>query len=552
MRKFIFITILLLFSCSAVVCGQISTREEPVSFKTNIPTLRVNENTQKILPYLDMPKIKKEDEEDEAKWRPTRFGYKHEVNYNLENSGEWIELSNGDKIWRLSIYCPEALSINLLYDKFWIPNGAKLFIYNDERNHHIGAFTSINNKGDKDDIQGFATGLVYGDQITLEYYVPNEVQDVGIISIAYVVHGYRYIVLPENMQSRGYGESGDCQVNVNCSEGQNWQKEKNAVALMLVEGIAWCTGSLINNTNNDLSPLFLTANHCFDFDLGSYNAINNPNLLYTSFYWHYEAPGCINSMPLINYSTVGATMIANSANSDFALLLLTEDPLNAPGVEPYYLGWDRSGNAGTGGVGIHHPKGDIKKISTYTATPTTSTCANSNYWDISFVQTTNGHSVMQNGSSGSSLINSNKKVIGQLLGPWWCPNIQCENPAAQIVAYGKFSVSWIGNNTTDPKRRLKDWLDPNNTGEVVLDGNCLVTTLINDNIIINKTINACGDINIKNVIVNGATLTLEAGRNINIQNVTVQNNGKLILDAGGEVNIISDFDVQLGSELEIR
>lgn len=30
---------------------------------------------------------------------------------------------------------------------------------------------------------------------------------------------------------------------------------------------------------------------------------------------------------------------------------------------PYYLGWTRSNIAATNAVGIHHPQGDIKKIS---------------------------------------------------------------------------------------------------------------------------------------------------------------------------------------------
>ena len=62
-----------------------------------------------------------------------------------------------------------------------------------------------------------------------------------------------------------------------------------------------------------------------------------------------------------------------------------------------------------------------------------------------------------------------------------------------------------------------------------------------------------GNINVQNVTVtNGATLTIKAACDINVQGVTVKNNSKLILDADGEVNIISDFDVELGSEFEIK
>jgi len=405
------------------------------------------------------------------------------VNFNLDNSGEWTVLPNGDKIWRLVVSCKGALSINLLYDKFYIPEGAKFWVYSNDRKHSIGAFTSANNNGDRNDIQGFATGLIYGDQVTLEYWLPKEVKEIGMISVAYVVHGYRYILLPD-AEYAGYGESGSCQVNVNCSEGLNWQNEKNAVALILVNGYRWCSGSLVNNTADDCRPLFLTASHCLD----GYDAVfdNSPNLNHWSFYWNYESPTCTNAVPTIK-STVGAKLVANNtiSISDFALLDLTgtnSNPVLRTDITTYYLGWDRSGNAGTGGVGIHHPSGDIKKISTYTSSPTNSTCGvNSNYWDISFVQTANGFSVMQPGSSGSPLINSNKRVIGQLYGPGNCPDIQCQNPSAQKVAYGKFSVSWTGGGESDYRRRLDYWLAPGlgNNAPQTLNGKVVGVPKIN-------------------------------------------------------------------------
>ena len=96
MRKYIFISIFL-FYCG-VVYGQISTNEEAISYRRSIPDLIINGNAQKHLPPLDLSKIEKEDEEDEANGVPPRFGYRHEVSYNLENSGEGIELSNGETV----------------------------------------------------------------------------------------------------------------------------------------------------------------------------------------------------------------------------------------------------------------------------------------------------------------------------------------------------------------------------------------------------------------------------------------------------------------------
>jgi len=136
--------------------GQLSTKELPVSFEYK----NLNSNvTTKTLPSLDMAIINQEDLEDEKNGVPPRFGYAHKVNYSMDSSGEWSTLANGDRIWRLCISIPEALSINLLYDKFWLPEGGKFFIYSYDKKHSLGAFTSYNNKGTKDSIEGFATGL---------------------------------------------------------------------------------------------------------------------------------------------------------------------------------------------------------------------------------------------------------------------------------------------------------------------------------------------------------------------------------------------------------
>jgi hypothetical protein len=124
MKKLIFTTIILLLSC--VTYGQITTQEEPISYRTNVPVLRTNETTQKLLPSFDMQKIRQEDIKDEENGVPPRFGHKHKVNYSLANSGEWANLPDGSRLWRLVVSSPGALSINLLYDKFWIPAGADL------------------------------------------------------------------------------------------------------------------------------------------------------------------------------------------------------------------------------------------------------------------------------------------------------------------------------------------------------------------------------------------------------------------------------------------
>lgn len=120
--------------------AQITTKEPPVSFYTENTEVFIRETVEiKTMSPVDMESIRQEDEENEQKGMPPRFGYSIKAGFDLNNSGTWTDLPNGDKVWRLSISCPGALSVNLLYDKFWLPDGAKLFVYSNDKKQSTGA-----------------------------------------------------------------------------------------------------------------------------------------------------------------------------------------------------------------------------------------------------------------------------------------------------------------------------------------------------------------------------------------------------------------------------
>jgi hypothetical protein len=130
---------------------------------------------------------------------------------------------------------------------------------------------------------------------------------------------------------------------------------------------------------------------------------------------------------------------------------------------PYFSGWDHSGNTPTSAVGIHHPSGDIKKISFENQaliSTTFGSCPANSHWGV-----TNWDSgVTEGGSSGSPLYDQNHRIIGQLHG-----GASACGGANLSDEYGKFSVSWdpAGSNTTN---QLKCWLDPNNSGAAFING----------------------------------------------------------------------------------
>lgn len=302
--------------------------------------------------------------------------------------------------------------------------------------------------------------------------------------------------------------------------------------MILVGGTRLCTGSLMNTTANNTDPYFLTANHCTSL-YG--DAITSPNLSSFSFYWMYEDPTCVRTStePPI-YSTSGATIVANYSSSDFSLLRLDEDPKNLLNITTYYLGWDSRNTPGTGGVGIHHPSGDVKKISTYTVTPSSTAYGSDTpssfqtHWRMTW---SNG--TTEGGSSGSPLMNSSQHVIGQLHGGY-------SSCSAQTSAdwYGKISYSWLNDNATDPRRRLKDWLDPLNvipsgggTWDGLAGGGDCILRIENQTLTTSQTFtNACPVI-MKNVTVtNGANIVVKAQQYILLESdVEVTSNSSLDL-----------------------
>ncbi|MEM1325350.1 MAG: 3-coathanger stack domain-containing protein [Bacteroidota bacterium] len=465
MKQQLLYTLLFLFGMSFSLSAQISLGGTPMSLQLGL----TDDDIEVIsMPDIDLKALRADDILRANDNLPYRFAQGFPVSANIYTIGTWTTLPNGDRLWRLKIECQEALSINFLYDDFYIPSGGLYYIYAEDLSEVIGAFGAHNNRPSRK----FATGLVNSTSVILEYFEPAAVAGQGMISVSQVAHGYRDFENRNdpNAQAEGLGDAGNCQVNINCPEGNNWQIEKKAVARILINGVETCTGTLINNIANNCTPYFLTAEHCID---GTYDAVTNPDISGAVFYWNYERAGCANSGSVPNETTAGATVVANAdppsgdaSASDFALFELTEDP--SDDYDVYIAGFDASGSPGTNGVGIHHPGLDAKKIATHSITPTS--VVNNNYWRIYWDQTANGHSVTEGGSSGSGLFNSDKRLIGQLFGGFLGGQPNCSDPADDEGDYGKLSISWDGTNATDPRRRLRDWLDPNNTGLKVVDG----------------------------------------------------------------------------------
>lgn len=362
---------------------------------------------------------------DQPKHQPLRFGEPLDVRFDLSDSGVWEELPDGSRLWRLRISSPGARSINLIFGRFHLPDGAELYLYDDQRTTVLGSFNALNNKPHGQ----FATEPIFAEAISLEYLEPAWVDFPGELRVDQVIHGFRDIRV--YFQKAGSGSGSGCETDVNCPEGQGWENQIASVA-RIVSGGSLCTGSLINNTANDGTQFFIAATHCGDIT----NSV---------FFFNFQNDVCGVS-GISNTGTVsGSQLVAIAGAFDTRLVILSEDiPAD---FAVYYNGWDHSGTIPANTVTIHHPHGEPKKISFDNDAPLRQgTDWHVLRWDLG---------VTEPGSSGCPLFDPSGHFIGQL----WGGLAACGNPIDDF--FRRFELSW---------GTLGQFLDPVGTGQTVLEG----------------------------------------------------------------------------------
>ena len=423
--KNLVIKYLIFFYCSFALC-QISNYSTPKSYSYELSQSVYRVETD----HINIDELLYQEKIDNDMDLPFKFGHSFSVDIDFFEFATVDFLSNGDKVYRLEINSKDAFSINLIFDQFYIMEETELFVYNKSKKHTIGAFTHKNNKHYK----RFSTAPVKGDMIIIEFYEPSHVKSESIINLSNIVHGYKDVF-------RGYEDSEECHNNVNCAEFQSWNDEVSSVLLTLTDGgTRLCSGSLINNVNQDLELYFLTSETC----LGGHED--------WIFMFNYESSSCSNQDGITNQTVSGATLLVNHYESDFALLKLEENP--PEDYDIYFSGWDITGDNPFNCTSIHHPVGDIKKISQHTGVAISDGWFfdDDTHWKIN--EWSSG--ITEPGSYGAPLFNEDKQIVGQLHGG----ESSCDNPVDDY--FGKLSHSWnLG---------LKEYLDPDNTGITEIDG----------------------------------------------------------------------------------
>ncbi|WP_339737089.1 trypsin-like peptidase domain-containing protein [uncultured Sunxiuqinia sp.] len=383
---------------------------------------------------------------NENQLKPLRFAQPVEVSLNTENSGRWLEVGRY-RVWQLVLRSEGAKSLNLIFDRYQLPDGARLFMFSADRTDLIGAFTSKNNSSNG----VFASSPVAGDQLIVQYEEPLNAGFEAELSIRQVNHDFIGIQsLKSDRRPLGH-PAGECNINVNCDWLDAYRDEKNAACRIIVSGIDLCSGALVNNTQNDGTPYVYTAGHCITTNKDANESV---------FLFNYESPYCGDIDGDASHSLSGSALRATSDSLDFTLVELATAP--PPDYRPYYLGWDRSEEEPDSTVCLHHPAGDVKKIAIDRHRALIKSYSQ-DYKDDGFLYIGGWEEgTTEGGSSGAALLNHKKRLVGSLTGG----AATCESPYRDYFA--RLSLAW--NYYSQENKQLKRWLDPGNSNVESISG----------------------------------------------------------------------------------
>jgi lysyl endopeptidase len=376
--------------------------------------------------------------------KPLRIAEPIPVDIDVANAIRWSS-ADGFAYGKYTLRLKGALSASINFDRFYLPEGTEMYVYNENGAMITGPVTAAENN--EDAIWG--SWVYKGSMITIEIKTPAATRDLLRLHTNNVAYGYKEIY-----KVIDFGASGACNINVLCPLGNGWDGERNAVALTLGStGSTLCSGSMVMNTCNNNRPYFLTANHCF---------VADGNAASWRFTFQAWSATCTPSQNNNGLTFNGSTLRARNAASDFCLVELNTTPPANSNI--HYAGWNRNTAAATQATAIHHPRGDVMKISRADNGTTVGSFGGTNnqHWRADWSPQNNGAgatvtAVTEPGSSGSPLFDQDHRIVGQLHGgPSACG-------AAQLWDfYGRFDLSWTGGGTS--ATRLRDWLDPTNGG----------------------------------------------------------------------------------------
>jgi hypothetical protein len=474
MRRDLFIwafSLFLLSACSVFLHGQLEFPGRPLGINDRLKAAQV----MYVLAPPDPLEIEAQLELNRnSNSKPFRFALERPVNLSPETHGSWSRVGD-TRVWHVHVLSPGAYSLGLVFGSYALEPGVKVFVFDPAEKMVKGAFTSENNK----ESGVMPVGHIPGEELLIEMQVPAALSSFGELELESVSHAFlRSGYTPAGAQDCPAGEFGcsqPCEIDVNCTEGDYWSLVKRSVVRIYTTTL-YCTGVLVNNTAYDGTPYILTAEHCLNSQHYADRSV---------FLFNYESPECFGDDGPLNLSLEGAWVRTHGDSLDFSLLELVHSPPLSYDV--YYAGWDRSDFQTGGTATIHHPYGDVKKVSIDEQIPDIpaqpgdvpySGLEDYHYYSYWWIRQWDVGST-EAGSSGGPLFNQARKVIGTLSGGQAAcgDSIGYDSETERVIYnlapnyddyYAQFGLAWDYEEAKG--NALKPWLDPVNSNAAYLDG----------------------------------------------------------------------------------
>ncbi len=185
MRKSLFIYLFFMLCAGKATFAQLSEGglpRRPVSLKTAFLA------TETMPPVSnDLLRWQCEQEQQESgKLKPFTFAHTFEVKISPLTNGTWMRSEDGWWIWQIRIRSDGALSLNLLFEKFKLPEKARLFIFTPEQQQILGAYTMKNNSPEGI----FQVSPLPGDEIVVQYETTGNPESPDDFVISRVNHDF--------------------------------------------------------------------------------------------------------------------------------------------------------------------------------------------------------------------------------------------------------------------------------------------------------------------------------------------------------------------------
>ncbi len=329
------------------------------------------------------------------------------INFMEESSSEIINHDGQDfLVRRLKIIAPSADGLKAYFSKFILQPNDKIYFYSDSFTNFNGGFSYNWNRTDL----SFISDDIVGNHITIEFNRRLTNSQADLLPIELEIRGFIFLF----KTAIDFDDALSCHQNTICQPRYNeyCNEIRSVVKTRRLregkQGYYRCSGALLNNTREDFDPLILTAEHCTRFprDMNLWEVIFN-----------FQSQTCDPStmgndqMRLVGVSRIGRDDGDNVGCPDFAMLR-TDNPIPIQ-YNAFFAGWNMRAWSSLPDnkhvIGIHHPSGDVKKM-------TYGWVSNSRYTRCIKAHWRHGTGT-EDGSSGSPIfLEETKEYIGALSG----------------------------------------------------------------------------------------------------------------------------------------